>query len=148
MPNTKRIFFYCAVVKLSISKRIYPIYSMISSKHNSNMIFKILHDFHYYWPSFSGIVTDFSFANLHVICKAFNRCTLLEYLEKCYSMIECKKIGDEGHIGVFLCCAHYMKMPSKDIDTFATNNEQSLYFKDLLASAILIHDINHCNNRY
>lgn len=66
---------------------------MISEVHNLNAIFKLFSDFRYFceenncWPIFSGIVTDFSFAHIHAAYKAFNRCTLKEYLIKCYELV-------------------------------------------------------------
>lgn len=121
---------------------------MVSANYDSNTIFKLLHDSRYfcednsYWPAFSGIVTDFSYANIHAMCKAFNRCTLLEYLQKCYKAIE-----DETPleaiivVGIFLCCAHFMKMVCKDVETVSKNINQSHYFKNLVATILLLQDI-------
>lgn len=152
LKSNKRIYFYTAVISLKKAKRIFPIFSMISEIHNSNAIFKLFSDFRYFceennfWPSFSGIVTDFSFANIHAACKAFNRCSLKEYLEKCYKLaMQDKKItGNDGFIGIHLCCAHFMKMMCKDVDNLSKCEEQRIYFKDQLAIAILINNINDC----
>lgn len=148
--KSKRIYFYTAVINLKRTKRIYPVFSMISASHDSNTIFKLLHDFRYFceennaWPAFSGVVTDFSYANLHAISKSFNRCTLKEYLQKTYHLSEKKmKPNDVNMVGIHLCCAHFIKMVCKDIDNKAKNNEQKYFFKDLLASSILLGDIDN-----
>lgn len=142
LKNCKQIYFYTAVVRISSSQRICPIFSMISSTHDSNTIFKLLHDFRYFceshnhWPAFSKVVSDFSFANLHAISKAFNMCSLSEYIEKCYYS------HTDNLIGIHLCCAHFLKMVAKDIDKLAKNKHQALYFKDLIALATKIENID------
>lgn len=144
----KRIYLYTAVVNIKKTNRIFPIFSMVSSMHDSNSIFKLLHDFRYFcekhnsWPAFSGVVSDFSFANIHAICRAFNKCTLIEYLQQCYLLAQTScNFQERNLIGVHLCCAHFVKMMCNDIDRFAKSNQQKHYFKDILASAILINNI-------
>ncbi|CAH1119478.1 unnamed protein product [Phaedon cochleariae] len=148
IPNSNRIYFYTAVIRIGKPKRIYPVFSMISSTHDVNSIFRIMSDFRYfceinnYWPAFSGVVSDFSFANLHAISKAFNRCSLLEYLQKCYILNENgQNLKDESLVGVHLCCAHYMKMVAKDVNNLAKNETQHTFLKDLIAALILMKTI-------
>lgn len=144
----KRIYFYTAVTQIVKSKRIFPIFSMISACHDSNTIFKLLNDFRYfceenkYWPAFSGIVSDFSFAILHAAIKAFNKCTFLEYLEKCYRACENEySLKSLNIVGVYLCCAHFMKMAAKDIDKISKSEDQRKYFKNVIAATILINNL-------
>lgn len=141
----KRIYFYTAVIRLTSAKRIFPIFSMISACHDANTIFKLLSDFRYFceehrsWPPLSGVVTDFSFANIHAICKAFNRCTLQEYLEKCYQLsVNGKRFCGSDMIGIYLCCAHFVKMICRDVDSLCKDHTEKNFFKDLMAKAILI----------
>lgn len=149
LKNCKKILFYSGVISLEYSQRIYSVFSMISSCHDSNTIFKLLNDFRFFcernnfWPAFSGVVTDFSFANLHAITKAFNRCSLIDYLEATYLFIENKDKGVHSLIPVYLCSAHFMKMVSKDVNRVEEKEVNRGFFKDLIASAILMRTIQH-----
>ncbi|CAG9761319.1 unnamed protein product [Ceutorhynchus assimilis] len=146
-PSFKRIYFYSAVIQAPKANRIFPIFSMVSSIHDSNTIFKLFNDFrffcehHNFWPAFSKIVTDFSFANLHAMCKSLNRCSLSEYLNKCYELLTDSNKSYLDLIQVHLCCAHFMKMVSNDVDKISTNFEQTFYFKDLIAIAIQTYNL-------
>lgn len=146
----KRIFVYCGVIQLRNIQRVFPVFSMISATHDSNSIFKILSDFRYFaeehhvWPAFNGVVTDFSFANLHAISKAFNRQTLIQYIDMCYKLlIETDKYSnlEEYFINnnltpIYLCCAHFVKMVCLDIEKFFPKMKQGNFFKDLIASTV------------
>lgn len=54
---------------------------------------------------------------------------------------EQKTLNDNNLVGVYLCCAHFMKMVCRDIDHLASNLNQKLLFKDIFAKAILIDNI-------
>lgn len=139
--DCKRIFLYSAVIKISRTDRVYPIFEMISSDHYAKTIYKVMNDFKVFceennsWPMFGGIVTDFSFASLHAASKSLNRKTLLEYLEACYDIMVHNQKNPENLISIHLCCAHFMKMVVKDIDAHCQENAR--FFKELVAAAIL-----------
>lgn len=64
-----------------------------------------------------------------------------------------EKISDnDSFIGIHLCCEHFMKMMCKDVDNLSKCEDQRIYFKNQLAIAILINNINDCltfiNNIY
>lgn len=150
-PTFKRIYFYSAVIQVAEARRIFPIFSMVSAVHDSNTIFKLFNDFrffcegHNYWPAFLKIVTDFSFANIHAMCKSLNRCTLPEYLDNCYKCLTDLNNNScfNNFISIHLCCAHFMKMVSNDVDKLSTNFEQRYYFKDIIAIAIQIYNLEN-----
>lgn len=139
--DCKRVFMYTAVIRLSQAGRIFPVFDMISADHHAKTIFKIFNDFRTFceeentWPSFGGIVTDFSFATLHAASKAFNRKTLLEYLEFSY---ECTKNDSNlpfDFVTIHLCCSHFIKMVAKDAEKFS--KEFKSFFVEVIAAAVL-----------
>lgn len=145
MKDIKRVFLYTAVIKTATTKRIFPAFSLITSNHDSNTIFKIFHDFRYFceknhfWPIFSKVVVDFSYASIHAICKAFDRCTFYEYLVVCSDYLCYGKNLPDNFITLHLCCAHFMKMVSKDVKETIEDENRENYFKDVMALGILIH---------
>lgn len=62
-----------------------------------------------------GVISDFRFATLHAIVHAY------KVFRKMY-----------GH----LYCAHFMKMVSKDVDQLSLNLIQNSIFKEIMAAAI------------
>lgn len=90
------------------------------------------------WSIFGGIVTDFSFANLHAASRAFNNMSLLQYLEMCYSIIGGKQTKNEEFVTIHLCCSHFIKIVAKDVDVTSKNLEQKSLFKDIIAASIVI----------
>lgn len=148
----KRIFLYACVFQVQKTKRTCPLFEMISSEHYSKVIFKILHDFRTFceeqnrWPLFKGIVSDFSFANLHAISRAFNSVSLLDYLSICFKIVKCEMKKPSSLITIHLCCAHFMKMVSKDVNAKSKNNFQKTFFKEIIAAAIIITDFELLGN--
>lgn len=88
-----RILFYAGVITTESNRRLYPVFSMLSSTHDTRAILKLLNDFKYVcqknrnWPAFSGVVTDFSLAIINAACLSFNNCVLLDYLNMCYEIL-------------------------------------------------------------
>lgn len=145
--NSKRVYLYSAVVLIKQTKRISPVFEMISSSHFSKTIFKIIHDFRVFcednnkWPIFGAVVTDFSFANIHAISMACNRIELLEYLNLTYQIALGEKQIPSTLITIHLCCAHFMKMVSKDVTDNYTDYDQAMFIKDLLAQCIRLSNL-------
>lgn len=140
-PYCKRVFLYTAVIRLSRAGRIFPVFDMISADHHAKTIFKIFNDFRTFceeentWPAFGGIVTDFSFATLHAASKAFNRKTLLEYLEFSYERIKNDSELPLDFVTIHLCCSHFIKMVVKDAEKFS--KECKSFFVEVIAAAVL-----------
>lgn len=141
--DKKRVYLYSAVVPIPGTERIVPVFEMISSNHYAKTIFKIIHDFRIFcsensrWPLFGGVVTDFSFANLHAVSKACNGMTLSEYLQLCYHLATNRETHrKETLITVHLCTAHFMKMVSKDLQHAYYDYDKEMFFKDVIAQAV------------
>lgn len=117
---------------------------MLSESHFSRTIYKILNDFKTFceekgkWPLTSGIVTDFSFANIHAICKSMNSCKLLDYLHTCYGMIINQKEKHNDFIGIHLCCSHFIKIIIKDVNSYYTDKNSRETVKKILAKLLII----------
>lgn len=151
VKESQKIYLYSGVIRIQQTKRTCSVFDMISSEHHAKAIFSILNDFRTMceekdkWPMFSAVVTDFSFANLHALSKAFNRKTLQEYLDVCYNIVTEKSSIPQNFISIHLCCAHYMKMVSKDVDSAFSDIKQRIFLKELVAKCIIMSDIVDIN---
>lgn len=129
-PSSKRVFLYSAVISVKGNDRIVPVFEMISSSHYARNITKIFTDFRTFcersnkWPVFSKVVTDFSFANIHAIINSCNRMTLNEYLQHTYEFAVGRLETAAPLITAHLCCAHFMKMVSNDVDQYFPENRK------------------------
>lgn len=131
-----RIYLYVACVALIIleedQKLILPLLEMISSAHNTFTIFSWLEEFRdsfikrYNKPSrISKLVTDFSFAILSAASKAFYNQNLIEFINSTYSS-NGKKISSEcEYTKIHICCNHFMKTSTKDINIHFPINKSS-----------------------
>lgn len=138
--DSKRVYLYTGVIQVGTSKRLCSVFDMVSSHHFAKSILQILQDFrifceeHNKWPLFSGVVTDFSFANLHALSLGFNRIPLAQYLHLCFKMM----ISDNYHqhrsklVFIHLCCAHFLKMVVRDLDKHYTEPETKIYLKRII----------------
>lgn len=128
---------------------------MVSSSHFSKTIFKILNNFKIFceennkWPLFSGIVTDFSFANIHAITKVCNGLDLTEYLTVCFQKLtsgihqQQDSLNLKLLVKIFLCNAHLMKMLSNDLKVLFKNVHLEMILKDIFANGMVINDFEH-----
>lgn len=122
---------------------------MISSKHFSATIFKFLYDFKCYsiqlnaWPLFGAVVTDFSFASIHAVIRSFNDMSLLDYLKQCYSICcNSSTSNNVGFVSLHLCCAHFMKMVSKDARKIICHDARENIVKDLIARCMTLTNLS------
>lgn len=136
--NDKRVYLYTGVVQVDTIKRLSSVFDMISSHHFAKSIVKIFQDFrifceeHNKWPIFRCVVTDFSFANLHGIALGFNRMTLAEYLELCFTVVMHSSSLDPKYVAIHLCCAHFMKMVMKDVEKHFADIETKNFVKKVI----------------
>ena len=121
--DKKRVFLYSGIIQVPGTNRLCSVLDMISAHHFAKTIFKILYDFRVFceennkWPVFCGVVTDFSFANIHAITLAFNRLTLMDYLKTCLDLLANHSNIDQIQIvKIHLCCAHFIKIIVKDLE--------------------------------
>lgn len=143
-----RIYLYVGCVALGIldedRKLIFPLLEMISSAHDAFTICKWLEEFIRAFekkykkpPRISKVVTDFSFAILNAISKAFNKQSLIEYINSTYS--------DNGEVikkgckctTIHICCNHFMKTTTQDINLKFPKNSSSnvvrVFIKETMA---------------
>lgn len=125
----KRVYCYsgvCAVKKnkddIKEKARLQPIFEALNGEHDAHNIRLLLEDFkndfevkyqQANWP-IRYTVTDFNFALLNAICRAWNNMSLLEYINLTYKFandIDYKKKLTEHGIVTFLqlCCGHFSK---------------------------------------
>lgn len=142
--TSKRVFLYSAVTPLLQTKRVAPVFEMISAEHFSKTIYKLFVDFRIYceenkkWPVFGAVVTDFSFANIHAITKSCNRLNLTEYLNVAWDIVTTRKEMHSSFVTIHLCCAHFMKMVTKDISDHYSRADSnvSLFIKNVFAQCV------------
>ncbi|XP_039446426.1 uncharacterized protein LOC120425870 [Culex pipiens pallens] len=101
--NTKNIELFISLILNAIERR--------TSKHN--------------YEIFRTITTDFAMSNLNALTKALNQLTIVEYLNKCYNLIE--KVEKESSVIdiviIKLCSSHLSKLFEKAIWGFFKDNE-------------------------
>lgn len=68
------------------------------------------------WSIFGAFVIDFSFASIHAACRAFNQTDFVSYLSITYDACIGKIVLSKNFVTIHLCCAHFLKMVSKDVD--------------------------------
>lgn len=154
------IFLYQAVAP-GISG-IVPLFQMLSEKHNANIIQYWMSE----WLRCGGkipheVITDFSFALLNAVARAFNSCSLAQYIKTCV-----KYLNHEG-VAMPICrirldIAHIIKMITKwqcfrgkaprikdfylRCVGFLTTVESKDEFEDILHS-ILIVALSECDDK-
>lgn len=157
------IFLYQAVA--SGSSGIVPLFQMLSEKHDANIM--------QYWMSEwlrSGgtipreVVTDFSFALLNAVTRAFNNCSLSYYIKICLKTLNCEQNTkdilpicfirlDIAHVIKMITrwqCFHGKAPRIKDFYMrcigFLTTVETKSQFENILY-AILIVALSECNDK-
>ncbi|CAB0019774.1 unnamed protein product, partial [Nesidiocoris tenuis] len=145
----KMVFYYAGVVELP-NHRAFPVFEMISAKHDSITISKWLMDVksfflsHNHWPIFDRVVLDFSMALIKGVLHSWASMDLFQYLESTYRIIARGaplKKSKALPIVVKLCCAHLMKNVSKDVNQQCTNKSMLPFVKEAIASLFDLHSI-------
>jgi len=85
------IFLYQAVA--SGISGIVPLFQMLSEKHDANIIQYWMSE----WLRCGGkipheVITDFSFALLNAVARAFNSCSLPQYIKICLKYLNCEQV--------------------------------------------------------
>ena len=148
LKEMKRVLLYSGVIQLRNNKRVCDIFDIISSEHSSKSITKGLIEFRNFcednqlWPIFGGVVTDFSFANVHAILKAFNNQTIKDYLEICMKVCTSDDELLNSTTTIHLCCAHFLKMVAKDVNENVNNIQHRELFKEIIACCVLLNDLS------
>lgn len=129
--HNHRILYYSLVVNKN--GRTVPIAELISAKHDSATLMSFLFNFRHFvetkclkkWPIFKVVVTDWSFALITSLCKAFNDMTLYTYLKICYRYVT-NCLSDfqlENIVILKFCCAHFVKMICSKLSTTKQKTE-------------------------
>lgn len=135
----KACYYYAGVINIPSIRRICPVFEMVSCKHDTTTIGFMLANFKYYvlehkikWPIFEHVVTDFSLALINAVSYFWNCMSLEAYISKTYLYItgDCKLEINILHI----CCAHFMKIISNDVNKSRVSKEKHGILKEILAA--------------
>lgn len=123
----KKCYYYCGVIQIKQLGRVCPIFEFILNNHDATTIGYSLINFKSFctrnnvkWPPFKLIVTDFSFALINSVMIFWNGLTLLKYLSNSYENLA--NTLDKKIIPLKICCAHFMKIISNDVNKHAQGN--------------------------
>lgn len=105
------IFLYQAVA--SGISGIVPLFQMLSEKHDANIIQYWMNE----WLRCGGkipceVITDFSFALLNAVTRAFNSCSLPQYIKTCLKYLNCEEVTMPT-CRIRLDIAHVIKMVTR-----------------------------------
>lgn len=143
---SKKIYYYAIVIKCSFNDSVCPITEMVSSNHDTTTIGIWLAKFKSFitfnkkkWPLFKNVVTDFSFALINAATLFWNNMDLKTYLLITFNAIESNNNSKiDKLVKIFICCSHFFKIISNDINTFFVNYTERTFFKEVLAGAFNI----------
>ncbi|XP_050548027.1 uncharacterized protein LOC126909632 isoform X2 [Daktulosphaira vitifoliae] len=138
-PNEKKetIYYYAAIVQIDKIENICPVTEMISSTHDRLTIEswltsfkeKIINEVGLSWPPFKNVVTDFSWAFMHGISKAWNnKNNIFEYLDLCHQVLTKKNVKfPDNDVVVSTCSNHYIKNVIKHAKTIFDDESKAYY---------------------
>lgn len=138
----KACFYYAGVIRTNISKRICPIFEMISCHHDSTTIGFLLAHFRFFvlqncklkWPIFQSVVTDFSFALINAVCFYWNHMSLEHYLNVTYKHVKEGIVLHNSVTPIYICCAHFTKMILNDVKKFNIPDKEQCILKEILVA--------------
>ncbi|EFA00379.1 hypothetical protein TcasGA2_TC003225 [Tribolium castaneum] len=146
-PETKkRVYYYAGVVHIKDKELVCPVFEMITSEHDGYSIGSWLQAFESFivkskqlkWSIFSYVVTDFSFAFINAITTQWNKMDDISvYLNIVYDYIT-SETTVRPKITLKLCCAHFMKLITNDINKICGSNKtQKKFFKHSIAAVFM-----------
>ena len=117
LPNQKETLLFSIVANDSKNKTSISVADFLTSSNDTITIHcyltKILQKFGLYsfFEKPRVVVTDFSWANLHALCKSFNNLEIIDYLNLTYQILVERKIYAIGTINtvIYLCSTHFLK---------------------------------------
>ncbi|CAF1007477.1 unnamed protein product [Brachionus calyciflorus] len=117
LPNQKETLLFSIVANDSKNKTSISVADFLTSSNVTISIHccltKILQKFGLYsfFEKPRVVVTDFSWANLHALCKSFNNLEIIDYLNLTYQILVERKIYAIGTINtvIYLCSTHFLK---------------------------------------
>lgn len=91
------------------------------------------------WPLFYGVVTDFSFALINAVILFWNNISLKMYLLLTYDALKFNNYSKlEKIVKIFVCCSHFFKIISNDINIYFFDRSLRKFFKEIFAGAFNI----------
>lgn len=152
----KRIFYYAIVVPVNFAhtdthSSVIPIAELITADHSVAKVgnwFRLMRLFYTkqlnIWPTFTRIVSDMSFVNLHAICSELNDMTFIAYMEYCYAVVTNNVTTNDKVVVISLCCAHKIKNIANDVHSvFSKKSFEARVIIEIMASFIKINSMEH-----
>ncbi|CAF0923225.1 unnamed protein product, partial [Brachionus calyciflorus] len=117
LKNQKEILIYSIVVHDNVKKTSFPIADFLSSANDSitinSFLTKIVERFSFYsfFKKPKVVVTDYSWANIHAISRAFNNLEVIDYINLTFKVLVEGKLYSLTPINtlVYLCSTHFLK---------------------------------------
>lgn len=148
--ENKRVYYYAGVIQIPLTKRVCPIFEMVTSNHDAGSISAWLFNFKLYyltnknrWPAFTRVVVDFSFAFINAVILAWNNIDLSTYLQVTFEFVHQNKELPPNFIFIHLCCFHIFKLMSTLISDLYPEQDQKI-LKELVALAFNLDWISFC----
>ncbi|CAF0860915.1 unnamed protein product [Brachionus calyciflorus] len=149
LKNQKEILIYSIVVHDDVNKTSFPIADFFSSENDSitinSFLTKIVERFSLYsfFKKPKVVVTDYSWANIHAISRAFNNLEVIDYLNLTFKVLVEGKLYSLTPINtfVYLCSTHFLKNKIDETDRVLKkkdSNETLLVRKRFIKSFILL----------
>ncbi|CAI6342959.1 unnamed protein product [Macrosiphum euphorbiae] len=80
------------------------------------------------WPPFKNVVTDFSWAFMHGISKAWNsKETIFEYLDMCHRILTGRETLSSSTVVITSCTNHYVKNILNHIKRYYPDDEKQRF---------------------
>lgn len=145
---TNRIYYYTGLLSLSICDEetavLFPLLEMVSASHDAYTIGCWLRKFRFTmsqvtnkWPVFNHLVSDFSYAILNAAADALNRETLIDHVNNTFlRIVNGGLLEDALVVFLHICCNHFMKTVTKDINIFFPKENSSTKVRTLLKEVI------------
>ena len=123
--QNKRVYYYAGVIQVPSTKRICPIFEMVTSSHDAASLSCWLFSFKTSylnskntWPVFKRVVVDFSFAFINAVVLSFNNTDLLNYMQTTFEAVQLQKTLPTNYVIISICCFHAFRLMSNLIVEF------------------------------
>ncbi|KAL5237076.1 hypothetical protein ACI65C_004486 [Semiaphis heraclei] len=131
------IYYYACVVCIGKIETVCPITDMVSATHDRETVtewLKGLKDLIIakdpsIWPPFKNVVTDFSWAFMHGISKAWNgKETIFEYLDMCHRILTGRETLSSCTVVITSCTNHYVKNILNHVKRYYPDDEKTAFY--------------------
>ncbi|KAL5236051.1 hypothetical protein ACI65C_003461 [Semiaphis heraclei] len=131
------IYYYACVVRIGKIETVCPITDMVSATHDRETVtewLKCLKELVIakdpsVWPPFKNVVTDFSWAFMHGISKAWNdKETIFEYLDMCHRILTGRETLSSCTVVITSCTNHYVKNILNHVKRYYPDDEKTAFY--------------------